>query len=670
MPKSDILVSVDVETTGLNADLHEIIEIGAVKLAGGKIVAEYSELVKPEKPVPDHITRLIGISDRELEKASRIREVLPSFLDFVSGARILGQNVGFDVAFLRASAGLGNFASPFDTCELARILLPMLPSYSLDSLMEYFSLECENRHRALDDARVTAQVFLKLTDMLRMIPDSLLNEMTAIARRTGSSLSDLFETHLLARMNEQPPSSLQKYIPPAGSGSDNMYGDFSDDDIIAEPGSTHVDPKHISSLLGKDGRMSQIFDAYEERSGQIAMAGKIAGAFNDSEILLAEAGTGTGKSIAYLLPSVIFAERACERVVVSTNTKNLQEQLFYKDIPLLGSILDFPFRAVILKGRGNYICLSRWQRLVETPDQYLTKSERALVLPVAAWLHTTVTGDISETGFFQMLYETGLLDRINSDISFCTGVRCGHRDRCFVSRIRKAAQKAHLIIVNHSLVFSDMVSDGGVLGGYTRIIFDEAHNLEKQALRFLGVSLTYYRVRRILNRLYTKSDGDGHGVLAGISSSVAEMAKAWPEYEPYIPLMESAIETSQLTRSLFQVFFERMNASVIDIAGQDEKTHEGKLRYYPESRVFEDTRDSMEDFTEALTVLIETGEQIFNFVTGLSSNRLKEKEDVLFDLEKAKNDLQELINDIHFLSAASGKMFSGSSMPRTAPCIL
>ena len=655
MLRSDTFVSVDIETTGLKADLHEIIEIGAVKVDKGVITAEYSELVKPDKPVPGHITRLTGIAEKDLHNAGDIRQVLPSFLDFVSGYRVLGQNVGFDVAFLRAAAGMGNFGSPLDTCELARILLPMLPSYSLDSLMEFFSLECENRHRALDDARVTAQIFLKLTEMLRMVPDSLLNEMTAIAGRTGSSLRDIFEAHLLERMNETAPARLKKLSPPAAAKIDNMYGDFSGDEPVTEPESSSVDPQFVASLLRKGGRMSQIYDAYEERSGQIDMAMKITCAFNDSEIMLAEAGTGTGKSIAYLLPAVLFAETARDRVVVSTNTKNLQEQLFYKDIPLLGAILDFPFRVVILKGRGNYICLNRWQRLVETPEQYLTKAERALVLPVAAWLHTTVTGDISETGFFQMLYETGLLDRINSDSAFCLGAQCQFRDRCFVSRIRKAAQRAHLIIVNHSLVFSDMVSDGGVLGGYSRIVFDEAHNLEKQAIRFLGVSFTYYRIRRILNRLHTKSEGRGHGALAVISSWIGEIVKGWPEFETYIPLIDAAIEAAQLTRSRSQEFFERMNASVQAAVSQNESLHEGKLRYYPESPVFALNSDAVEDFAGALTILIEAAEQVFNFITGVSSNRLKQKEDILIDFEKTKEDLQAVVNDLQFLSAASGK---------------
>ncbi|HEX3000097.1 MAG TPA: exonuclease domain-containing protein, partial [Armatimonadota bacterium] len=136
MVRPDTFVSVDIETTGLDSDLHEIIEIGAVKVVEGKVTAEFSELVKPEKPVPEFITRLTGISDRDLRGAGTIRQVLPAFLDFVTGYTIIGQNIGFDVAFLRTVAGIGNFGAPVDNCELARILLPMLPSFSLDSLID------------------------------------------------------------------------------------------------------------------------------------------------------------------------------------------------------------------------------------------------------------------------------------------------------------------------------------------------------------------------------------------------------------------------------------------------------------------------------------------------------------------------------------------------------
>ncbi len=135
-----------------------------------------------------------------------IRDTIPSFLDFVSGFKIVGQNIGFDIGFLRSAAGMGNFSAPLDTVEFARVLLPMLPSYNLDSLIEFFSLEPETRHRALEDARITGQVYLKLLGMLRVLPDGLLAEMNALSSRTGSSLAEVFEAHLTERIERRPNS--------------------------------------------------------------------------------------------------------------------------------------------------------------------------------------------------------------------------------------------------------------------------------------------------------------------------------------------------------------------------------------------------------------------------------------------------------------------------------
>lgn len=655
MNRPDTFVSVDIETTGLDANLHEIIEIGAVKVENGCFTTEFSELVKPEKPVPEFITRLTGISDRDLRNAGPIREVLPSFLDFVSGYTVIGQNVGFDVAFLRAAAGIGNFGAPVDNCELARILLPMLPSYSLDSLIEFFALNPPTRHRALADAQVTAEVFLKLLDMLRMVPDNLLTEMVRISSRTGSSLRDVFEAHLMERANEPPHLRTKPLVTePVDGKPNNIYGAFSGEEEDREAEAAEVSEPRVESILKAGGELSRSHEAFEERTGQIGLAKRIAGAFNNSEILLAEAGTGIGKSIAYLLPSILFAEASRERVIVSTNTKNLQEQLFFKDIPLLGTVLDFPFRAAILKGRGNYVCLSRWGRLIDTPDQFLSKQERALVLPVAAWLHATSTGDLSETGFFSMLAETGLLDRINSESISCMGQRCPNRDACFVNRIRRAAQRSHIVIVNHSLVFSDMVSDGAVLGGYSRIIFDEAHNLEKVALRFLGISFTYYRVRRILNHLYTKSDGN-YGTFAALETWVRDAVKAWPEYEPHISLINGAIETVQAVRAAAQNLFTRLHDAVIRVAAGEGDTHEGKLRYYPESPIFTENTESLDAFRDAFSALLGAIVDIFTLVSTLSSNRIQQKDDILIDMEKSQADVSAVIADLDFLIEAEGK---------------
>lgn len=656
MTSPDTFISVDLETTGLDPNLHEIIEIGAIKVKDGKITGEYSELVKPSHPIPEFITHMTGITERDVVGASKIEDIIPSFLNFIKGYRLLGQNVAFDVAFLRKAAGIGNINTAIDNIELARILLPRLTSYSLDSLIDFFAINPEKRHRALDDARTTTDIFLKLIDMLRMVPSSFLNEMIRISTSTGSVLKEIFEAHLLERMSE-PLSSPKKALaelPKEKDKSDNIFGDFSRE-LPPKPESqkSGVDICYIASLLEQGGRLSKKYDAYEERAGQIAFAKKVAGAFNDSEILLVEAGTGTGKSIAYLIPAILWAEAARERVVVSTNTKNLQEQLFFNDIPLLSMVLDFPFRAVILKGRGNYICLNRWQRLVNSMERFLGKQERYLILPVASWLNKTTTGDLSETGFFSMLVESGLLERINSESISCLGARCKLREECFVNRVRKAAQRSHVIIVNHSLVFSDIVSEGGVLGLYSHIVFDEAHNIEKVALRYLGVSMDYFRIRRSLNRLYSRN-GRGYGILAMLHGWVQEMTKGWPEFADNVATIESAVDTVQHIRTVTSKLFEYIDSAVRSEALTVKDSPEGKLRYFGKSTIFGLCRDTIDELRESISLLIQVLEDISLLVSGVTLKHLADREEVMIDLEKSIQDFQSVIHDFDFLIEASG----------------
>lgn len=652
MNAPDTFVSIDLETTGLDPRLCEIIEIGAVKYRDGKIVGEFSEFVKPDAPVPPFITHLTGITESDVRGAAPIGDVLPRFQDFIRDFRLLGQNVKFDISFLRSAAGMGAFETAIDNIELARILIPRLPSYSLDSLIDFFAVDPGKRHRALDDARVTAEIFLKLVGMLRLVPLDFVAELARISQRTGSVLQDVFEAQLTERVNE-PVAAVKP--PKTPEAWDNIYGDFTRElpprDEQAAP---HIDPEEAASILANGGALSRIFDSYEERSGQIAMTRKVAQAFNDSEIIMAEAGTGTGKSIAYLLPSIHWAETARERVIVSTNTKNLQEQLFFNDIPLLGRVLDFPFRAVILKGRGNYICLHRWQRVVDMSNRFLGRTERDLVLPVAAWLNQTTTGDLSETGFFSMLIESGLYERINSEPISCAGGRCKHRERCFVNRIRKAAQRAHIIIVNHSLVFSDMVSDGGVLGPYSRIVFDEAHNIEKVALRYLGASLGYYRIRRVLNHLFAM-DGQHYGVLAMLKEWAGKMAKAWPEFGGHTGTIDLVIDGVRQALESAGSLFSALDITVRAAAASDHDTHEGKLRYFSQSPVFDAVAEKIELFLDGMNQLLAGIQDIALIVSGVSSSHLDDREEVAIELEKNAADLQAVVDDLQFLREAGGR---------------
>lgn len=652
----DTFISIDIETTGLDPGLHEIIEIGAVKVENGDIIDEFSELVKPQRPIPDAITHLTGIDNEEVENAGTIADVIPPLLRFLQGYRLLGHNVRFDVDFLRRAAGMGNIESAIDNIELARIVLPRLPSYSLDSLIDFFALTPEKRHRAFHDAKITAIIFLKLVDMLRLIPDDRFHDLYRISTNAGSTLEDIFDSQFRERTEglRPKPAKGPGEIPVLQGTDNNIFGRVTESQDFLEPQTAVIDPDAIEELLKAGGKLSEHHRAYEERSGQILMSKRIALAFNESEILLVEAGTGIGKSIAYLVPAIFWAEAARERVIVSTNTKNLQEQLFTKDIPLMSEVLGFPFRAVILKGRGNYLCLNRWNSLVDNPGRFLSKEERSLLLPVAAWLQETKSGDLSETGFYHMLVESGLIDHINSESSSCRGARCSQRDQCFITRIRKAAQRSHVIIVNHSLVFSDMVSDGGVLGPYNRIIFDEAHNIEKVALRFLGIMFGYYRIRRILNRLLSTQDGS-YGLLAVLGDWAEEMTKGWPEFAANGAVIESAAELVRYIREVTGDLFASLDAAVRAVVSRSSGGHTGKHRYVAGTDIFRQCEDRINGWSDAVVELVKRTGDLLNLISGISANHLRQKEDILIDLEEVQTDLIALSNDFAFLIEAGGK---------------
>ncbi len=656
MTSADTFVCIDLETTGLDPQLNEIIEIGAVRVVDGVVKGEFSELVKPERSIPEFITRLTGISDRDVRNASSIREVMPRFLDFIKDYRILGQNVGFDISFVRRFAGIASIGSAIDNIDFARILLPDLSAYNLDSLIDFFALDPGKRHRALDDAKVTAEVFLKMIDMLRIVPDSFLSEMMKISSASESMLGEIFQSETLARMNDISAPTRRKSAPflKKDASRNNRFGDFSVEmEMSDEPKPAAVHPSDIERILSNEGALAKAFDTYEERRGQISLSLRVGRAFNESEILIAEAGTGIGKSLAYLIPAIKWAVEARERVIVTTNTKNLQEQLFFKDIPLLGKVLDLPFRAVILKGRSNYICLHRWERLLSQPSRYLTKEEKSLMLPVASWLLKTSTGDLSETGFFSMLLETGLLERISSDTMSCLGGRCPTRDNCYVNRIRRAALKAHVVIVNHSLVFSDIVSDGAVLGQYSRIVFDEAHNIEKVALQYLGVNFSYYSIRRVLNKLYSK-DGGEHGLLTVLREWTVEMAKGFPGYVDKNATVTVTIETLSHFRSVVRQLFEDLHTSVLKTVSSQPGRSDTKLRYDDTTEIFSAAADAREQFNDIISLLIKGLDDIKLIVSEASQGQIKDRIEVLADIEKSQTELQAIVDEFEFLRSASG----------------
>ena len=237
---------------------------------------------------------------------------------------------------------------------------------------------------------------------------------------------------------------------------------------------------------------------YEERPGQIDMLKAIVGAFNDRAHLMIEAGTGVGKSLAYLIPSMLWAATNDTPVVVSTATRNLQSQLVDSDIPRARAVLGedaAKFRVALLKGRANYLCLRALGEFFAPGFWTMTSEEQAEMPRFIAWLRQTQTGDLDG-------YEGLPRSLLTCPGEECSGRRCQYFSRCFVHKARRSAAEAHLVIANHALVLAEATNPGsGILPAYARLVLDEAHNLEGIATEYLSLELSVGALSRILNRL-------------------------------------------------------------------------------------------------------------------------------------------------------------------------
>jgi ATP-dependent DNA helicase DinG len=250
--------------------------------------------------------------------------------------------------------------------------------------------------------------------------------------------------------------------------------------------STHALRDAVETAFSQSGALARAVDGYEPREGQRAMAEAVASVLESGGTLLVEAGTGTGKTLAYLIPAILNRKR----VLVSTGTKNLQEQIFFKDLPALQQALGIPFTATLMKGRSNYLCLHRF-------EQYRMSAHDPFLLPVIdAWSKETQTGDRAELR--DLPEDLPAWRDIAADAETCLGTECPHYDDCFVTRMRQRAAESDVVIVNHHLLCADasvrQSAYGEVIPACPTLVVDEAHQLEEVATQFFGVATSNYRV--------------------------------------------------------------------------------------------------------------------------------------------------------------------------------
>jgi ATP-dependent DNA helicase DinG len=480
-------VSFDLETTGLDPDSDRIIEIGAVKFHGRKTLDSFHTLVNPVRRLPDRVRLLTGITNQELEAAPPLSDVVEGLVSFIGDCPIVGHSVGFDLGFL-SSAGFTFSNVVYDTYELANIVRPQLDDYSLSALARSLQVPCVVHHRALDDAVTAKDVFLALLEELENLDLPLIAEANRLTMGSDWPWRPLFldvESSKVGSVSLWDKAGWEAEFTPVEAELVQRKP------LVAEAVAKPLDLDWLSALLGEGGPMSKAFPAFECRPGQVSMLREVARAFNDGQQLVVEAGTGIGKSIAYLLPAVFFARQNNMPVVISTNTINLQEQLTNKDIPELLQALDSRkeyrpgpnLEVAQLKGRSNYLCLRRWSSWRKIPG--LPWEETRFLLRVLFWLAGTFTGDRSELNLVGN--EIHLWARLCASEDNCVTGRCPHYpDGCFLYRARHKAVGAHVIVVNHALLLSDLAKSGGILPEYRHLIIDEAHHVEAEATEQLG----------------------------------------------------------------------------------------------------------------------------------------------------------------------------------------
>lgn len=520
-------VVVDVETTGLDPQTDSIIEVAAITFRGNDILDEFSSLVNPHRPVPPFITQLTGITQAMVDDAPTMFTLRSRLRPKIGDHVLVGHNIDFDMGFLEMERlGVGNHR--LDTVTLASILFPDAGRFNLESLVQYLGLPNPNSgqtHRALDDAEQTVELFLALRERALQLQLSQIDELVEAGRRLGWPETIFFEDILAERVRT------------AFEGKDLRHrgrlprlfnpGKLEGKPSVPAEKPRLLDGELVASLIQPGGNFSQLFDAFEYRPQQVDMLYAVVDAFNHGAHVMVEAGTGTGKSMAYLIPAAFWAVENGRRVVISTNTINLQDQLIGKDIPELQKVLPFELRAAVRKGKRNYVCTRLFQQMRHSGPS--SADEMALYARILLWLPTTETGDVAELNL-RTQGERLAWARLNGENASCTSEHCA-AENCPLHVARRRAELANLVIVNHSLLLSDVASEGQVLPQFFDLIVDEAHHLEAAVTD----GLSFRADKRFLEAILDEVNQLRGGLLSDLQTRLestlpAEFASRFTEY--------------------------------------------------------------------------------------------------------------------------------------------
>lgn len=721
--------AIDLETTGLDPETSEIIELGCIRFKYGVPADRFSRLVRPEGTLPKRVSEITGIEEDDLVGAPSLAEALPEMLDFLrsnllNSSPLVAHNVEFERSFLRSNLlkegtkrlslnGAKRFDLSeytwFDTLLLSRIFFPSLHNHKLGTLAEHlFKLDevqptappelrashsltarsaAKRLHRAEGDAERAGLIFLEILKKTLSVDIAAIRTLALLSPpdlralflkiedcRLGLNLTERTATGpVTVRLREARCSKKEiEPLQPQGEGLN-----------CARCNLQRLDQDEMERIFrgdstSKGGVIWEQMNSFKERPQQVAMALEVAQAFNESSFLVAEAGTGTGKSFAYLVPAIYWAKGKGKkgRVIISTNTKNLQDQLFHKDIPFLARALGQSFKAALLKGRSNYICLHKWRSLLSELEEMLS-FEGVEYMPLAVWLTETETGDISENnGFWSALHSashnliarsatkcprsaakrTGSQEpwsRFGDDPDYCMGRKCELYEQCYSIKARREASSADIVVINHALLLSDLELDRGILGKYDYLIIDEAHNLEEVATEQMTSRLSLWDISGTVGELYLLKGTRIMGILSQLGERIKGRKLKEPEKNLFSKEIEEAAELSKGLRWMSMEFFGKLTEILREERGVREDDypleHAERGRYNRET--IEALSGEIEDLQSHLITLTSKVERIEELLEEFDEEAVVGQKALLNRVKTAKIKLKKLTELLQLMTA-------------------
>ena len=523
-PLEEGVIVLDTETTGLAFRDCELIEIAAARLVGKGVEERFSTFVDPGHPIPPDIRALTHIRDIDVAGAPSPQEAVSLLADFVGGMPVIAHNASFDRGFVEKAPG-GREVSELwvDSLALSRIALPMLSSHRLSDMARAFGKDSVT-HRAMDDVDALAGMWPIILSGLMELPQELMRRLSQMHEDVSWQFRPIL-AHI-ATMQEPRPFLLKAIrssllSDAAGRGTARAKG--------TGPTARTSGADEVRAAFSKGGLVSGMYDSFEERPDQVEMALEVTSALAEGTHRAIEAGTGVGKSMAYLLPEVRYAQESGVTAGIATKTNALTDQLISHELPALDDALPQGVSFTSLKGYDHYLCLHRldYASTVELPcadegsrSHSATRSDMLTALAVSyAFACQAVEGDIDALGIRWRSVPRPMLTTTPAE---CLRNKCPYFPaECFVHGARRRASESDVVVTNHALLLRDIDMEGRILPPIRHWVVDEAHSFEDEARRQWAREFSGDAAREGFARLGGTKAGAIHSIMSRLASREA-----------------------------------------------------------------------------------------------------------------------------------------------------